>query len=66
MALTERNILLIVCAHGRLTQKHEDKIDVQHMREADRCANGFRQRNAEEFSLIKDRNGLYYSNSYMR
>lgn len=48
-----------------LTQKHEDQIDVQEVREADGGTDGFWQRNAEEFGFIKDGNGLYHSNSYM-
>lgn len=47
----------------KLTKTHEDQIDVQDEREADGSTEGFRQRNAEEFGLIKDGNGLYYSNS---
>lgn len=39
---------------------------MQDVREADGGANGFRQRNAEEFGLVKDGNGLYDSNSYMK
>lgn len=48
----------------KLTQKHENKIDVQEVREADRGTDGFWQRNAEEFGLVKDGDGLYHSNSY--
>ena len=36
------------------------------MRETDGGADGLRQRNAEEFGLVKDGDGLYNSNSYMR
>lgn len=59
-------ILVIWCFIWRLTQEHENKINVQDVREADGGTNGFWQRNAEEFGLVEDRNGLYNSNSCMR
>lgn len=48
-----------------LTQKHDHKINVEDVREADGGAESFWQRNAEEFGLIEDGNGLYHSNSCM-
>lgn len=48
-----------------LTQKHENKINVQEVREADRGANHFSQRNAEEFRFIKDGDGLDHCKSYV-
>lgn len=50
---------------SRLTQKHENEVELQDVREADGRADGFRQRDAEEFSLVKDGDGLYHSNGFM-
>ncbi len=54
-----------LCFIWTLTQKHENKVDMQKMREADRGTDSLWQRDAEEFGLVKDGNRLYHSNSYM-
>lgn len=46
------------------SQEHKNKINVQDVREADGGTNGLWQRNAEEFGLVEDGNGLYNSNSF--
>lgn len=46
-----------------LTQEHDHQVELQDVGEAERGANGFRQRNTEEFAFIKDGDGLDNSHS---
>lgn len=48
-----------------LTQKHEDQIEVQEVREADGGAQGFWQGDAEQFGLVEDGDGLYHGDRYV-
>ncbi len=41
-----------------LTQEHDHQVDLQDVGKAERGANGFRQRNTDEFGFIKDGDGL--------
>lgn len=47
----------------RLTQKHKNQVDQQDVGEVERCAQDFRQREAEQLSVIEDWNGLDHGNS---
>lgn len=58
------SLLVKVSKVDKKPQKHEDQIDAQDVREAEGSANGFRQRNAEDFGLVKYGNGLHHSNSF--
>lgn len=46
------------------SRKHEHKIGVQEVREVERGADRFWQRDAEEFGLLEDGNGFYHSNDF--
>lgn len=46
-----------------LTQEHEHQVELQDVGEAEREADGFRQRNTEEFGFVKDWDGLDHRHS---
>lgn len=45
-------------------QEHDHQVELQDVGEADRHANGFRQRNTEEFGFIKDGDGLDHRHGF--
>lgn len=54
----------LLCMHFvDLTQEHDHQVELQDVGEADRHANGFRQRNTEEFGFIEDGDGLDHRHS---
>lgn len=61
---TPRPLLIKMTKVDEKSQKHENKINVQDVGEVDGGADDFRQRNAEEFGLVEDGNGLYDRDSF--